>query len=110
DVGAVDLVAGGSEVLADRAEFGAAVVAVAQEPGGVPGLVGVVAGAGVPAELGLEVGVDGAGFDEADQAVGEVALLGPGGQPDGQPSGGEVVDDGAAVVGCGDAVVDEPLV
>ena len=78
DVGAVDLVADGGEVLADRAEFGAAVVAVSQEPGGVRGLVGVVAGAGVPAELGLEVGVDGAGFDEADQAVGEVALLGAG--------------------------------
>ena len=54
--------------------------------------------------------MDGAGFDEADQAVGEVGFLGPGGQPDGQPPGGEVVDDGAAAVGFGDAVVDEALV
>ena len=36
--------------------------------------------------------------------------MGPGGQPDGQPPGGDVVDDGAAAVGFGDAVVDEPLV
>jgi hypothetical protein len=35
DVGAVDLVAGGGEVLVDRAEFGAPVVAVLQEPGGL---------------------------------------------------------------------------
>jgi hypothetical protein len=41
-VGSVELVAGGGEVLADRAELGAAVVAVFQEPGGL-GLVGVVA-------------------------------------------------------------------
>jgi len=83
DVGAVDLVAGGGEVLPDRAELGAPVVAVPQEPGGMRLLVGVVAGASVFAELGLEVGVDGAGFDEADQAVGEEGFLGPGGQPDG---------------------------
>ena len=55
DVGAVDLVAGGGEVLPDRAELGAAVVAVPQEPGGVRLLVGVVAGAGVFAQLVLEV-------------------------------------------------------
>ena len=73
-------------------------------------LVGVGAGAGVFAQLGLEVRVDRSGFDEADQAVGEVRCLGPGGQPDGQPTGGEVVDDGAAAVGFGDAVVDEALV
>jgi hypothetical protein len=42
DVGSVDLIAGGGEVLADRAKLGAAVVAVFQEPGGVR-LVGVVA-------------------------------------------------------------------
>jgi hypothetical protein len=35
DVGSVDLVAGGGEVLADRAEFGAPVVAVFQQPGGL---------------------------------------------------------------------------
>ena len=33
-VGSVDLVADDGEVLADRAEFGAPVVAVFQEPGG----------------------------------------------------------------------------
>ncbi len=80
-VGAVDLVADGGEVLADRAELGAAVVAVSQEPGGVR-LVGKGAGAGVFAQLGLEVRVDRAGFDEADQAVGEDGFLRPGGQPD----------------------------
>jgi hypothetical protein len=42
-------------------------------------LVGVGAGAGVLAELGLEVRVDRSGFDEADQAVGEVGCLGMGG-------------------------------
>jgi len=51
DVGAVDLVAGGGEVLADRAEVGAAGDAVLHEPGGL-GPVGVVGGAGVDAELG----------------------------------------------------------
>jgi hypothetical protein len=109
DVGAVDLVAGGGEVLADRAEVGAAVGGIFQQPGGLR-LVRVGAGAGVLAELGLKVRVDRAGFDEADQAVGELALLGPGGQPDGQPPGGDVVDDGAAAVGFGDAVGDEPLI
>jgi hypothetical protein len=109
DVGSVDLVAGGGEVLADRAELGAAVVGVFQQPGGV-WLVGVVAGAGVLAQLVFEMGVDRSGFNEADQAVGEVLLLGAGGQPDGDPAGGDVIDDGAAVVGFGDAVVDELVV
>jgi hypothetical protein len=108
-VGAVDLVAGGGEVLPDRAEFGAAVVAVSQEPGGFR-LIGEGAGAGVFAELVLEVPMDGSGFDEADQAVGVDGFLGPGGEPDREPPGGEVVDDGAAAVGFGDAVVDEALV
>ena len=45
-VGSVDLVADGGEVLADRAEFGAAVVGVCREPGGLR-LVLVAAGAGV---------------------------------------------------------------
>jgi hypothetical protein len=80
-----------------------------QQSGGVR-LVGGVAGAGVFAQLVFEMGVDGAGFDEADQAVGEVLLLGAGGQPDGDPAGGDVIDDGAAVVGFGDAAVDELLV
>ena len=77
-VGAVDLVAGCGEVLADRAEFGAPVVAVLQQPGGVR-LVGKSAGAGMLAQLGLEVRVDCPGFDEADQAVGVNGFLGPGG-------------------------------
>ena len=51
DVGSVDLVADGGEVVADGAEFGAAVVGVFQEPGGVR-LVRVAAGAGVFAQLG----------------------------------------------------------
>jgi hypothetical protein len=54
DVGAVDLVTGGGEVLADRAEFGAPVIGVFQQPGGVR-LVGVVAGAGVFAQLVFEM-------------------------------------------------------
>ena len=45
-VGAVELVAGGGEVLADRAELSAAVVAVLQEPDS-PRQVGVFAGVGV---------------------------------------------------------------
>ena len=64
----------------------------------------------MPAQLGLEVRADRPGLDEADQAAGEVPFLGPGGQPDGQPPGGDVVDDGAAAVGVDDAVVDETLV
>ena len=63
-VGAVDLVAGSGEVLPDRAEVGAPVVRVSQQPGGVR-LVGVGA-AGVFAQLVLQVRVDGSGFDEAD--------------------------------------------
>ena len=109
DVGAVDLVAGGGEVFAVGAEFGPPVVGVFQEPGSL-WLVRVGAGAGVPAQFGLEERVDCSGIDEVDQAVGEVAFLGPGGQPDGQSAGDGVVDDGAAAVGVGDAVVDEPLV
>ena len=58
----------------------------------------------------LSVRVDRSGFDEADQAVGEDRCLRPGGQPDGQPPGGDVIDDAAAAVGVGDAVVDEALV
>ena len=83
-VGAVDLVAGGGEVLADGADVGAAGDAVLQEAGGF-GLVGVGAGAGVDTQLGLERVTDGAGLDEADQALGEDRGLGAGGQPDGQP-------------------------
>jgi hypothetical protein len=108
-VGSVDLVAGGGEVPADRAELGAPVVAVFQEPGGLR-LVQMGAGAGVFAQLGLEIRVDRSGLDETDQAVGEVRCLGTGGQPDGQRPCGEVIDDCAAVVGVGDAVGDETFV
>ena len=80
-VGAVDLVADGGEVLPDRAELGTPVVAVPQQPGGLR-LIREIAGAGVLAQLVLEVRVDRSGFDEADQAVSEDGFLGPGGQPD----------------------------
>jgi hypothetical protein len=69
-VGAVDLVTGGGEVLTDRADIGAASGAVLHEASGF-GLVGIGAGAGVDAQLGLELMTDRAGFDEADQALGE---------------------------------------
>jgi hypothetical protein len=62
-VGAVDLVAGGAEVLADRADLGASGDAVLPEPGGL-GLIGVGTGASVDAELGLEGMADRAGFNE----------------------------------------------
>ena len=78
EVGAVDLVAGGAEVLPDRAEAGAAAGAVAVEPGGLE-MVRVGAGAGVDAQLGLQLGADGAGAGEAGQAAGEVGVLGAGG-------------------------------
>ncbi len=64
-VGAVDLVAGGGEVLADRAEFGAAGDAVVHEPGGL-GTVSVGGGAGVDAQLGLQFLGDRSCFHEAD--------------------------------------------
>jgi hypothetical protein len=108
-VSPVDLIAREAEVLADRAEVGAPAEAVFQEPGGLrPVCVG--AGAGVFAQLSLEVRVDRAGFDETDQAVSEVRCLGAGGQPDGQPPGGEVIDDGAPAVSGSDAVADQALV
>ena len=108
-IGAVDLVAGSAEVLPDRAEVGAAGDAVFHQPGGL-GLVGVGAGAGVDAQLGLQRVADGAGADEADQVLGEDRRLRPGGQADGQPPGGDVVDGAAPGVGGGDAVADQPLV
>ena len=109
EVGAVDLVAGGAEVLPDRAQAGAAAGAVAVEPGGLE-MVRVAAGAGVDAQLGLQLGADGAGAGEADQAPGEVGVLGAGGQPDGQPPGGDVIDGAVPGVGVGGADADEPLV
>jgi hypothetical protein len=74
-VGAVDLITDGREVLPDRAELGAPVVAVLQQPGGLR-LIREIAGAGVLAQLVLEVRVDRAGFDEADQAMSVNGLLG----------------------------------
>jgi hypothetical protein len=71
EVGAVDLVARGGEVLPDGAQVGAAGGAVGHEPGGL-GLVRVAGGAGVAAQLGLQVRADRAGADEVDQAAGEV--------------------------------------
>ena len=108
-VGSVELIAGPGEVPADRVEFGAPVDAVSQEPGGLL-MVRVRAGARVKAQLGLEFLGDRAGLDEADQAPGEVLFLWPGGQPDGQPPGGDVIDDGAPAVSVRDAVVDQALV
>ena len=67
-VGAVDLVAGGAEVLADRAEIGAAGDAVLHQPRGLR-LIGVGAGASVDAQLGFEPVADRAGIDGADQAL-----------------------------------------
>ena len=90
EVGAVHLVAGGTEIVRDRAEVGAAGDAVLHEPGGL-GLVGVGTGAGVDAELGLELALDGSGVDEAGQALGEGWFLRPGCQPDRQPPGGDMV-------------------
>jgi hypothetical protein len=83
-VGAVDLVAGGAEVLADRADVGTAADAVLHEPGGLR-LVGIGSRAGVDAQLGLERGADRSGLGEADQALGEDRGLRPGRQPDSQP-------------------------
>ena len=108
-VGAVELVAGTGEVLADRAEVGAPVDAVFQEPGGLR-LVCVVAGACVNAQLGLELVADRSGLDEANQTPGKVRFLWLGGQPDGQPPGGDVIDDGPPAVSGRDAVVDQALV
>jgi hypothetical protein len=109
DVGAVDLVAGGAEVIADRAEVGAAGGAVFHEAGGLR-LVGVVGGAGVDAQLGLQRPADRASMDEADQAPGEDRGLRAGRQPDGQPPGGDVIDRASPAVSFGDAVADELLV
>jgi len=74
------------------------------------GVVWVGAGACVDAQLGLECLADRSGVGEADQAVGEVRCLRPGGQPDGQPSGGDMIDAAALAVSGGDAVVDKTLV
>jgi hypothetical protein len=102
-------VAGGAETGPDRAGICFAADVVAQEAGGL-GMIGVARGAGVEAELVFEVALDGAGVDEAGQALGEGRLLWAGGQPDGQPPGGDVVDGAALGIGDRGALVDEPLV
>jgi hypothetical protein len=64
EVGAVKLVAGGAETSPDRAGICFASEVVAQQPRGL-GVVVVVSGTGVAAELVLEVALNGAGVDEA---------------------------------------------
>ena len=109
DISAVDLIAGRAEVLADGAEVGAAGHAVLHEPGSLE-LVGICAGAGMNAQLNLERWADCSGLGELDQAPGEDRRLRPGGQPDGQPPGGEVINAGTPAVGCDKTVADEPLI
>jgi hypothetical protein len=92
-----------------RAEVGAAGDAVFHQPGGLR-LVREGAGAGVDAQLGLQRMADVPGADEADQVLGEDRRLRPGGQADGQPPGGDMIDGAAAGVGGGDAIADQPLV
>jgi len=64
----------------------------------------------VDAQLRLERRADHSRVNEANEALGEGRFLGPGGQPDGQPPGSDMVDDAAAAVSCRDAVGDETLV
>ena len=109
EVGAVDLVAGGAEVLPDRAQARAAADGVAVEPGRLE-VIGVGAGAGVDAQLGLQLGADRAGAGEAGQAPGQDRVLRAGGHPDGQPPGGDVIDGAVPGVGVGGADADELLV
>ena len=74
EVGAVDLVAGGTEVLGSADVFSAG-QAVFQQPGGLR-LVRIGPGSGRGCGAGFEVRADRAGVDEPDQAAGEVRLLG----------------------------------
>ncbi len=69
-----------------------------------------VSAAGVDAQLGLQLGADGAGAGEAGQAAGEGGVLRAGGQPDGQPPGGDVVDGPIPGVGVGGADGDQLFV
>jgi hypothetical protein len=57
----------------------------------------------VDAQLSLQRRGDLPGADEADQTAGEGGWLRAGGQPDGQPPGGDVIDAAAPAVGGGDA-------
>ena len=65
DIGSVDLVAGGAEVRADRADVGASFGAVSQESRGLQ-LVRVAGGADVDAQVCFEALADAAGFGEVD--------------------------------------------
>jgi hypothetical protein len=62
------------------------------------------------AQLRLEWLADGSGLDEASQSSVEDGILRPGGQPDSQPSGGEVIDGAPPAVSCSDAFLNQPLV
>ena len=62
------------------------------------------------AEPVLELALDDPGVDEAGQAPGEGWFLRPGGQPDRQSAGGDVVYRAAARVGVRDSLADEPFV
>ena len=73
-------------------------------------VVWVVSRAGVDAQLGLQRRADRSGLGEADQALGEDRGLRAGGQPDGQPPGGDMIDWPAPGVSRGGAVADETLV
>jgi hypothetical protein len=64
----------------------------------------------VYAQLRLEWLANGTGLDEASQASIEDRILRPGGQPDSQPTGGEVIDGAPPAVGCSDAFLDQALV
>jgi len=108
EVGAVHLVAGGAEAGPDRAGIRSG-GAVAQETGSLS-VICVAGGAGVEAELVPQVALDGASGDEAGQALGEGRLLRAGGQPDSQPTGGDVVDGAVLGIGNSGALVDELLV
>ena len=88
---------------------GAAADGVAVEPGRLE-MIGVGAGAGVDAQLGLQLGADRAGAGEADQAPGQDRVLRAGGHPDGQPPGGDIIDGAVPGVGVGGAEGDELLV
>ena len=65
DISAVELIAGHAEILADRAKVGAAGHEVLHEPGGLE-LIGIIAGAGVDAQLCLERWADCSGLGEVD--------------------------------------------
>ncbi|HXL89443.1 MAG TPA: hypothetical protein VN969_10795 [Streptosporangiaceae bacterium] len=62
------------------------------------------------AQLRLEWLADGSGLDEASQSSIEDGILRPNGQPDSQPTGGEVIDGAPPAVSCSDTFLDQALV